>query len=215
MTMKINSLRKALTLSVLSCILITAGCANTDATPQDKADISAVETDISTADTDISAAETDTVAQEPIAVPTPDEEEPIIVKTPDYEELQTPDYEEPQTPGINGDYIDLTVMSSTVVYGQVYNMMYYPENFVGKTIKMKGLFSDYFDQASGKRYFACIIMDATACCSQGIEFILTEDYKYPEDYPGQGDEITVEGIFDIYEEEDGPYCTLRQAKLIS
>ncbi len=136
----------------------------------------------------------------------PDDEE-IIISSPEPE--NTDDSE------ITGDYIDLTVMSSTVVYGQVYNMMYYPENFIGKTIKMKGLYSDYFDQRSGKRYFACIIMDATACCSQGIEFILTDDYKYPDDYPSQGDEVTVEGIFDVYEEEDGSYCTLRESKLVS
>ena len=93
--------------------------------------------------------------------------------------------------------------------------MYYPEKFIGKTIKMKGLYSDYFDQALGKHYYACIIMDATACCSQGVEFILTDDYKYPDDYPQQGDEITVEGIFDVYEEADGSYCTLREASLLS
>lgn len=124
--------------------------------------------------------------------------------------------EESDTDEISGDsVVDLTVMSSTVVYGQVYNMMYYPEKFIGKTVKMKGLYSDYFDQALGKHYYACIIMDATACCAQGVEFILTDDYKYPDDYPEDGDEITVEGTFDVYEEDGGSYCTLREASLLS
>ncbi len=70
-------------------------------------------------------------------------------------------------------------------------------------------------QATGKHYYACIIMDATACCAKGIEFILTDDYKYPEDYPSEGDDITVEGIFDTYEELDGMYCTLKDAALLS
>ena len=143
--------------------------------------------------------ETD-IQKEPVAVVTP------IVDIP----------EESDTDEISGDsVVDLTVMSSTVVYGQVYNMMYYPEKFIGKTVKMKGLYSDYYDQASGKHYYACIIMDATACCAQGVEFILTEDYKYPDDYPEDGDEITVEGTFDVYEEDGGSYCTLRNASLLS
>ncbi len=113
-----------------------------------------------------------------------------------------------ETDGID---VDLTVMSTTAVYGEVYNMMYYPEKYVGKTIKMQGIYSDYFDQAAGKHYYACIIMDATACCSQGIEFIPVDDFRYPDDYPKEGDSITVEGVFDTYVEESGMYCTLRNA----
>ena len=55
--------------------------------------------------------------------------------------------EEPSLSNIEGVDIDLTALSSTVVYGQVYNMMYYPEKFVGKTIRMEGMYSDYFDEA--------------------------------------------------------------------
>ncbi len=114
----------------------------------------------------------------------------------------------------DSDYVDLTILSSTVVYAEVYNMMYYPENYIGKTVKMHGLYDDYFDESTGKRYHACIIMDATACCAQGIEFVLTDDYEYPADYPKEADDITVEGIFDVYTEESGDYCTLRNARLL-
>ena len=112
-----------------------------------------------------------------------------------------------------GDYVDLTKQSSTMIYTTVYNMMYYPENFVGKTIKMTGNYSEYIAEDTGKRYFACIIKDATACCSQGVEFELTEDYKYPDNYPKEADPITVEGVFDLYKEGEYQYCTLRNAKL--
>ena len=133
-----------------------------------------------------------------------------------YDELiPTPEEPEEEPVILDDTVVDLTTMSSTMVYGQVYNMMYYPEKFIGKTVKMKGLYSDYFDQALGKHYYACIIMDATACCAQGVEFILTDDYKYPDDYPEDGDEITVEGTFDVYEEDGGSYCTLRNASLLS
>ena len=109
--------------------------------------------------------------------------------------------------------IDLTSLSSTMVYSEVYNMMYEPENYVGKTIKMDGLFTAYHDESTGNYYFACIIQDATACCAQGMEFILTEDRSYPDDYPEEGEQITVVGVFDTYMEGDYTYCILTNAKL--
>lgn len=113
----------------------------------------------------------------------------------------------------HGVDVDLTVLSSTMVYSEVYNMMVYPENYKGKTIKMKGQFVPCYDEGTGKYYFACFISDATACCSQGIEFILTDDYSYPDDYPQEGDTICVTGTFDTYMEGEYMYCTLREAKL--
>lgn len=115
---------------------------------------------------------------------------------------------------IDGVDVDLTSLSKTMVYSQVYNMMFYPENFIGKTIRMEGIYTEYFDQATGKRYLACFIMDATQCCSQGVEFELTSDYSYPDDYPTEGDTVVVQGVFDVYEEEGAEYCTLRNSELI-
>lgn len=111
--------------------------------------------------------------------------------------------------------LDLTVLSSTMVYSEVYNMMLSPDDYVGKRIKMEGIFSIYYDEGSEKYYFACIIMDATACCSQGIEFEPSDEYSYPEDFPEAGSFVCVEGVFDTYMEGENMYCTLRDAGLIS
>ena len=110
--------------------------------------------------------------------------------------------------------VDLTTLSSTMVYTQVYDMVTAPENYLGKTVKMKGIFSSFHDENTGNDYFACIIQDATACCAQGIEFVLTDQYAYPEDYPEEMEEITVTGKFDTYMEEGNQYCTLRNAELV-
>lgn len=40
-----------------------------------------------------------------------------------------------------GDFIDLTAMSSTMVFAEVFNMTTHPEDYVGKTVKMQGIFS--------------------------------------------------------------------------
>ncbi|MCR5686908.1 MAG: hypothetical protein K6G58_02640 [Lachnospiraceae bacterium] len=109
--------------------------------------------------------------------------------------------------------IDLTALSATMVYSEVYNMMYYPENYVGKTVKMRGTYAVFHDETTHKYYHGCIIADATACCSQGIEFSLTDDYSFPEDYPSEGEEFTVVGTFEIYDEGESTYCTLMDAKL--
>lgn len=114
----------------------------------------------------------------------------------------------------DGVDVDLTELSSTMVYSEVYNMMYLPENYVGKTVKMRGLYVPYHDEATGKYYHNCLIMDATACCSQSIEFELTDDYNYPGDYPAEGQDFCVSGTFDTYMEGTDKYCTLRNAKLI-
>ena len=110
--------------------------------------------------------------------------------------------------------LDLTTMSSTMVYSEVFNMVTTPENYIGKTVKMRGTYMYYYDEKPDHYYFFCLISDAMACCSQGIEFALTKDYHYPEDYPKPDDEITVVGVFDSYEEEGNTYCILRNARLV-
>lgn len=109
--------------------------------------------------------------------------------------------------------VDLTVLSSTMVYAEVYNMMTTPDNYRGKTVKMKGQFAVYHDETTNKYYFAVIMADATACCQQGIEFVLAGEPVYPEDYPKEGSNITVTGIFGTYDEDGSTYCQLTSATI--
>ena len=114
----------------------------------------------------------------------------------------------------SGIYSDLSVMSGTVVYAEVYNIVTDPDTYRGKTIKMTGNLATYHDDKTGMDYFACIIPDATACSSQGIEFRTTDSFRYPEDYPEIGKEITVIGTFDTYKEEPYEYPVLDQAVIV-
>lgn len=109
--------------------------------------------------------------------------------------------------------VDLTQLSSTMVYSEVYNMLVIPDDYIGKTIKMKGQFSVYQDEATNNIYYAVIIADATACCSQGLEFIWEGTHTYPDDYPEPGTEVTVIGEFQTYEENGNLYCRLIDADL--
>ena len=107
--------------------------------------------------------------------------------------------------------LDLTELSSTLIYSEVYNMLITPDDYKGKIVKMKGQFNQYTDEETGKTYNAVIIPDATACCQQGLEFELSD--KTNPNFK-QGTEITVVGTFDTYSEGELLYCHLKNAKII-
>ena len=143
-----------------------------------------------------------------------------IIPTPN--EQETPEGSEPSQPSAGKVDVDLTVLSSTMVYSEVYNMLYfYPEDYYGKTVKMTGQFNVYqwVDEsgvvADMPVAYACIISDAAACCAEGMEFVLEGDYTYPDDYPELGAEITVIGEFQSYEENGMTWYHLINARLES
>ncbi|MBR1690481.1 MAG: hypothetical protein IJ713_06885 [Oscillibacter sp.] len=110
--------------------------------------------------------------------------------------------------GGEGIDVDLTAMSATMVYAEVSNMMYLPDDYVGKTVRMRGQsLSTYYD-ATDQTYYSVLISDATACCAQGIEYMLAEGA-----YPADDEEVTVTGEFELYEELGVVYCRLKDAVL--
>ena len=140
------------------------------------------------------------------SIPTPKEQE------------TSEESEQPQASS-NGVDVDLTVLSSTMVYSEVYNMLYNdPAHYLGKTVKARGGFSIYQLVTDGVLQpdpvsYACIISDAAACCAEGMEFVLEGDYTYPDDYPELGAEITVIGEFQSYEENGMTWYHLVNARL--
>lgn len=106
--------------------------------------------------------------------------------------------------------VDLTKLSSTMVYSEVFNMLTTPEDYVGKTVKMTGGYSSFLDESTGAVYRVCMIADASACCAQGMEFVLQEGMAYPE----MESDITVVGTFQVYDENGTTYCHLVDASII-
>lgn len=109
--------------------------------------------------------------------------------------------------------LDLSKLSGTVVYSQVYDMMSAPDSYIGKRVRIKGGFNYYQDSETNKEYFAVIIADATACCAQGMEFVWEGNHSFPRDYPELDTEITVTGTFGTYEENGFEYIQLTDAEL--
>lgn len=110
--------------------------------------------------------------------------------------------------------LDLTKLSGTMVYAEVYNMRYEPEEYYGKRIRVAGLFSAYQNPETGEYYYNCVIPDATACCSQGLQFFPDEGLVYPDDFPPQGAEVTLRGTF-AQNEENLYMCALYDAVIES
>lgn len=108
--------------------------------------------------------------------------------------------------------LDLTGMSGTMLYTMIYNMMKQPDDYLGRTIRVKGQFSAYVDEKSGKSYYACYIADAAGCCAQGLEFLPADALAYPDDFPEPGTDISVRGELALMQEENGfQYLVLKDA----
>ena len=89
-----------------------------------------------------------------------------IIPTPNQQE--TPEKSGQAQPSAGKVDVDLTVLSSTMVYSEVYNMLYNdPAYYLGKTVKARGEFSIYQLVTDGVLQpdpvsYACIISDAAA-----------------------------------------------------
>ncbi len=111
--------------------------------------------------------------------------------------------------------VDLTLMGKDLIYATVYQMMSKPEEYEGKTIRIEGKYYASYYPITDKYYNYCLIADALACCSQGLEFELGGDAVYPDDYPADQSQVIVTGVFETYTEEAGQtfyYCRLRDAE---
>lgn len=111
--------------------------------------------------------------------------------------------------------VDLTSLSSTIVYSEVFSMILNSDDYVGKKIKVKGQMAVQTDEATDKTYFAVIVADAAGCCQQGLEFVWEGDHSYPDDYLPEGSEIEITGVFRTYEENGQLYSHLITDSIIA
>lgn len=108
--------------------------------------------------------------------------------------------------------VDLTRLSSTMVYSEVYNMVNTPKNYIGKTVKVAG--STIIEQSGNSYTASVLISDTAACCSQGLKFVLKGTPSCPDGYPKNGKVITIVGEFDTYVENGYTYGYIKNAALV-
>ena len=117
----------------------------------------------------------------------------------------------PSSSNLSSVDLDLTQLSSTMVYSEVYNIMMSPKDYVGKVIRMEGQCLSAYYEPTDATYYSIVIQDATACCAQGIEYVLAGNAAYPPD----DSNATVVGRFASYEEEGTTWYHLVDAVLES
>ena len=91
--------------------------------------------------------------------------------------------------------VDLTKVSETVKFGYWARLASRPDEFAGKTLRVSGFFMTTVEE--GKRYFGCLLADqmGCSCCAPGgvMEFVPKGTYRWPEDFPGEDEALTVTG----------------------
>lgn len=120
---------------------------------------------------------------------------------------------ENESPNASGQSYDLTANDADMNYVIVAMIAEDPNSFEGVKIKLQGIATDLeTTDTSGIDHYV-LINDRQACCQQGLQYILEDkNAKYPKDK----EEITVEGVLDVYNSPDIPFplAIIKNAKLI-
>ena len=100
--------------------------------------------------------------------------------------------------------IDLTKMSSTMVYAEVFNMLLMPEEYNGKLIKVRGTFSQFVPNGKTQSVTTVVVSDALGCCQQGLEFSFADVSPLKnQSLPELNQEIEIIGRFILTQTEEG------------
>lgn len=109
---------------------------------------------------------------------------------------------ENESSNANGQSYDLTANDADMNYVIVAMIAEDPKSFEGVKIKLQGIATDLeTTDTSGIDHYV-LINDRQACCQQGLQYIL-EDKN--QSYPKDKEEITVEGVLDVYNSPDIPF----------
>jgi hypothetical protein len=98
--------------------------------------------------------------------------------------------------------VDLTVLSATVRSAEMMNMFTNAEDYLGRTIRVSGLYEYFYYEAIDSLFHYIITVEGDECCVEGIEFKWRGNHVFPDDYPHMRTVIEVDGVFS-YSEEPG------------
>lgn len=104
--------------------------------------------------------------------------------------------------------IDFSKMDKNMIYSIVYNIVFEPDQYIGKKMRIRGESYSVFHEPLNATIHTVIVKDATACCVQGLSYILPKGTEYPED----GLDVEVTGIFETFENDGIEYTHLRCSK---
>ncbi len=97
--------------------------------------------------------------------------------------------------------LDLSAMPASIAYAQALAMQREPEDYLGMTVRIGGI----FNYSEARQRGVVVIADIAGCCETSLDFTCAEDVRYPEDYPDLYARFTVVGVFSICETDNGLY----------
>jgi len=139
----------------------------------------------------------DTQAEDP---PEPNVSNTEVSSDPQPEDVMEPNAEKPD--------LDLSKLSAMLAFSQVVGMNESPKDYVGKTVKLNGLYHAEYYEPTEQYYHFIGVGDETACCLAWLEFVWSGERAYPDDYPDEQGKIELSGIFGSYEELGNTYYYL-------
>ena len=109
---------------------------------------------------------------------------------------------------LTGEVIDLSLMPQEKAYGYLMEISKDPQAYLGKTIRLRGIFFVQGEETDSNSYY-CIVMDKDGN-SIPMDFIPPQDMEYPSDFPPVQTDITVQGVFTAFadEEQGQMYCAI-------
>ena len=100
--------------------------------------------------------------------------------------------------------VDLTKLSSTMVYAEVFNMLIMPDEYDGKLMKVKGTFSEFIPNGETEKVTTVVVSDALGCCQQGLEFVIDDNSPLKnQGLPSENQEIEIIGRFVLTQTKEG------------
>lgn len=110
--------------------------------------------------------------------------------------------------------IDLTDVSSTIAYTQLFVIQRKPDEYIGKTVKLNGEFQVIENTENNIKFFAIIVSDDAACCKVGYEIVFSEKYKQSTDFPQIGENVTLVGKVNGFEKDGLTYINLIEVEIV-
>jgi hypothetical protein len=112
--------------------------------------------------------------------------------------------------------VDLTALGSVMRFAEITNINNNPDDYLGRVIRVGGLYVNFFDQEANQYYHFVIIMDEGGCCTQGFQFRVAKGASSPESFIEEMTEIEIVGIYQSCDQRGWPvyYLAVKEIYLV-
>ena len=89
---------------------------------------------------------------------------------------------------------DLAHLSDTMAYAQLYNVAINPQQHIGQTFRLRGVYYATQMPETGEVVHLLLVRDQAACCEVALEFQAADARAYPQDFPANYSTIELVGV---------------------